>query len=50
MNVIKEIPESQFDEFVRIMADAYPGMKLVTDKDREKYKERMIKQNGYFDR
>ena len=43
---IRPIPDERLDEFVRIVALAYPGMKLVSDEDLKKEKERFLKQSA----
>jgi predicted acetyltransferase len=45
MRKIREINEELYDNFVRIIAGAYPGLKLVKEKDRQEFKEELIKQD-----
>jgi predicted acetyltransferase len=42
---IRPIPDEHLDEFVRIIADAYPGMKIISAEDRRKQRDKLIKQN-----
>ncbi|MFH1373061.1 MAG: GNAT family N-acetyltransferase [bacterium] len=42
---IRPIPDERLDEFIRIVADAYPGLKLVTAEDRKKQLDKFIAQN-----
>ena len=41
---IKPLPITDFDSFIKILADAYPGIKLVTNQDKQAMKQRMIRQ------
>lgn len=43
MSVIQRLPESDFDLFIAIVANAYPGFKIVTEEDRQKVKQRLLK-------
>jgi predicted acetyltransferase len=43
MSDIKQIPVDQWPEIVRIVADAYPGMKIVSEEDRKKSLDRLHK-------
>jgi predicted acetyltransferase len=45
MDEIRLMPDSDLPEFVRIAADAYPGIGLATEDDRKKLVERLIKLN-----
>lgn len=45
MHEICRIPDKHLDEFIRIAANAYPGMKIITEEDRKKQREKFIKQN-----
>jgi len=40
MSEIKVVPEEEYEEFIRIGAEAYPGMEVRTQADREKQLER----------
>lgn len=41
MREIRQIGEPELDEFVRITAEAYPGMKVTTAEDKQKLRERL---------
>ena len=43
MSEIKLIPEEDFDDFITIAANAYPGLELNKEEDRQKMKERLLK-------
>lgn len=43
MSVIQRLPERDFDPFVAIVANAYPGFKIVTEEERQKVKQRLLK-------
>ncbi len=43
MSEIKQVPIDQWPEIVRIVADAYPGMKIVSEDDRKKSLDRLHK-------
>ncbi len=43
MVIVREMKDSEIDEFVRIMAEAYPGMEVFSPEERQKAKERIIK-------
>lgn len=41
MRIIRELSEADWDEFIAISANAYPGIKIVTAADRQRYRQRM---------
>ncbi len=43
MSVIQRLPEQDFDRFVAIVANAYPGFKIVTEEDRQRVKQRLLR-------
>ncbi len=43
MSEIRILSASDFDALARVFADAYPGIKLVSDEDRERFKLRALK-------
>ena len=43
MSEIRILSASDFDALARIFADAYPGIKLVSDEDRERFRLRALK-------
>jgi predicted acetyltransferase len=49
MRTIREIEEGELDEFVRISAEAYPGIKLNTNEERQRFRERIIQRLAYDD-
>lgn len=44
-STIRRLTEADFDEFIPIVANAYPGIKIVSAEDRQKFKERLIVQD-----
>ncbi len=56
MSRIKELTPKDYDNFATIVANAYPGFGIVTDKDKNNFKKRLIKYSeeptvhpfGYF--
>ena len=42
MNEIRLLSTSDFDPLARIFADAYPGLKIVSDEDRQRLKQRVL--------
>jgi predicted acetyltransferase len=44
MSQIRRLFEDDLDRYINIVAEAYPGMKLVTPEDKQKFKDRLIKQ------
>jgi predicted acetyltransferase len=49
MRTIREIKEVELDEFVRISAEAYPGIKLNTNEERQRFRERLQQRLAYPD-
>lgn len=45
METIRVLKESDLNAFVTIMANAYPGIGLNSEKDREEFKKKMLKVN-----
>lgn len=43
MSQIKKIPRKDLAQFVTIMANAYPGIKVVSDDDKKKMRQRFLK-------
>ncbi len=43
MNKIKRIPKKDMDDFVTIVANAYPGIKINTVEEKDKLKQRLLK-------
>ncbi|MBU7046636.1 MAG: GNAT family N-acetyltransferase [Theionarchaea archaeon] len=43
MSEIKLIPEEDLDNFITIAANAYPGLEISKEEDRQKMKERLLK-------
>ncbi|MCP4426058.1 MAG: GNAT family N-acetyltransferase, partial [Chloroflexi bacterium] len=42
MHIIRELNEADWDDFVVISANAYPGIKVVTAADRERFRRRNV--------
>ncbi len=49
MRTIREIREDELDEFVRISAEAYPGIKLNSKEERQRFRERLQERMKYPD-
>lgn len=49
MRTIREIREDELDEFVRISAEAYPGIKLNSNEERQQFREGLQKRMKYPD-
>jgi len=45
MSTMKKLSVVEFGDFARIMANAYPGLKVVSEQDRDKMKYRLIDQD-----
>lgn len=43
MNEIRELNPEEIDAYVRIVAAAYPGMRISSEEDRERLKQRLLK-------
>lgn len=43
MRTIREVEESELPEFIRITTEAFPGMKVVSQEDRDQMRERLLK-------
>ena len=43
MSEVRPLPISDLEEYVRILADAYPGLEIVTAEDRERVRQRMAR-------
>ncbi len=41
MTEVRRLETAHFDEFIRLMIDAYPGLGMVFDRDKDKIRERM---------
>jgi predicted acetyltransferase len=42
---IRRLTEADFDDFIPIVANAYPGLKIVSAEDRQKFRERLVVQD-----
>jgi predicted acetyltransferase len=42
---IRRLTEADFDEFIPIVANAYPGLKIVSAEDRQKFRDRLVVQD-----
>ncbi|MEE8597546.1 MAG: GNAT family N-acetyltransferase [bacterium] len=42
MSVIKKLPKKDYTAFVDIVANAYPGFKIITEQDKKKSKKRLL--------
>lgn len=49
MRTIRELREEELDEFVRISAEAYPGIKLNSNEERQRFRERTQQRLAYPD-
>lgn len=45
MRQVQKLAEGDFDDFVAITAHAYPGMRLFSAQDRERYKQNVLQMN-----
>jgi predicted acetyltransferase len=43
MSEVRALPIGDLEEYVRILADAYPGLEIVTAEDRERVRQRMAR-------
>jgi predicted acetyltransferase len=43
MSEIRILSSNDFDALARIFADAYPGLKIISDEDRQRFKQRILK-------
>ncbi|HIE05577.1 MAG TPA: GNAT family N-acetyltransferase [bacterium (Candidatus Stahlbacteria)] len=41
MRIVKRIPRKDLDDFTTIIANAYPGMRIVSEEDRKTFKKRI---------
>lgn len=42
---IRRLTEADFDDFIAIVANAYPGLKIASAEDRQKFRERLVVQD-----
>jgi predicted acetyltransferase len=47
MSVIRKLQKKDWDVFVDILANAYPGFGVITDQDKEKMKRRLLQAEKY---
>ncbi len=45
MNKIKNMPQKDFDKYIEVWADCYPGMNITTKEEKKRIKDRIIKRS-----
>lgn len=43
MDQMKKIPRKNFDDFIAIVINAYPGFKITSEEERRKFRQRLLK-------
>jgi len=43
MNHVRKLTLKDFDDFVRIVVNAYPGFDIISEENKKKFKQRYIK-------
>jgi predicted acetyltransferase len=45
MRIVKQLTETDLTTYIPIVANAYPGMKLVSQEEKEQYRQRLLKRS-----